>query len=387
MHDSCRMTFRRFHLKAVEVRKILILSCIFYMMYLIQDFYLFRSYFPAILKIRLGIVFPVMAGFVALTFTPIYYRLAVLTFSGVTVISAAGIIYIEYLVRESSYAGLYFYGLAQVLIVFLGSGKMRLVPAGIIGTVIVTAGVWVDSTFGETDPYIIVTKSVFMYGILFLGMIVSGIVQFNARDRFSKQRELHEKTITDPLTGLKNRYFFETVLEDEISQFINMPEGSKNLIKRGTDLIESSCYSLILLDIDHFKKINDTYGHITGDVFLKDFAERVRRNIRSGDVFVRWGGEEFLLILRFTDSSSTEALIAKFREEISGKPFYLDGVLRRVTVSGGYAVLEHAMFNEDVSFYKVFGAVDSALYESKRNGRNRFTRADIGSLSREAVKS
>jgi diguanylate cyclase len=162
-----------------------------------------------------------------------------------------------------------------------------------------------------------------------------------------QNRELHHKASTDELTGLKNRLLLDTQLaaERELALRYNLP------------------LSLILIDVDFFKIINDEHGHSTGDQVLKTIATLCRESLRITDHIYRWGGEEFLIITPHTDRASAVHLAEKLRVLVSGTCFDPVGA---VTISCGVAALSP---NEDTQDW--FKRVDEALYRAKNEGRNR----------------
>ncbi len=122
-------------------------------------------------------------------------------------------------------------------------------------------------------------------------------------------------------------------------------------------------FSIILLDIDHFKAINDTHGHITGDIILKEFASIIKKNIREIDLVARWGGEEFMIVCIQTDAIGATSLAEKLRQKIRGFNFTKTGTL---TASFGVAGSL-----QDDSIDSLTIRADNALYEAKHLGRDR----------------
>ncbi len=163
-----------------------------------------------------------------------------------------------------------------------------------------------------------------------------------------RYREVWESIArTDSLTGLLNRISFEELLNREV-------ERAK---RYGEEL------SLVIFDIDNFKDINDTYGHLFGDKVLKEIARVVSRNVRESDIIARWGGEEFIILLPNTPLDSAISASEKLRRKIELCGFE-DGV--SVTASFGVAQL----YPEDDAIRLVLKA-DKALYEAKRGGKNK----------------
>ena len=166
-------------------------------------------------------------------------------------------------------------------------------------------------------------------------------------ERKLAEEELKILASTDKLTGAYNRTKFNEIIEREIER-----------VKRYNQPL-----SIIIFDIDHFKKVNDKYGHSVGDYVLKTLADIVRENIRKIDYFVRWGGEEFMIISSETNLKEASALAERIREIIES---YMFEDIRKVTVSLG--VTE---FKENDTVDSLIKRADDAMYEAKKKGRNR----------------
>jgi two-component system cell cycle response regulator len=162
-----------------------------------------------------------------------------------------------------------------------------------------------------------------------------------------------EMAVTDPLTGLHNRRYLDSHLE--------------TLFDRA--LARRRPLSLMITDIDRFKSINDSWGHDGGDQVLKEFAARLRRNVRGIDLACRFGGEEFVVVMPDTDGQIAERVAERIRAEIAGRPFPVgrDGKSIEVTVSVGVA----AMLPAHDRVADLLKRADTALYEAKSAGRNR----------------
>jgi len=162
-----------------------------------------------------------------------------------------------------------------------------------------------------------------------------------------------EMAITDALTGLHNRRYMEshlTTLAEQASA-------------HGRPL------ALMLLDIDYFKSINDSFGHDAGDDVLREFATRIRKSIRGIDLACRYGGEEFVVVMPETDLHVASLVAERLRRSIAGEPFAVSKGARRieVTISIGLTTLEH----NGESVADVLKRADNALYRAKHEGRNR----------------
>lgn len=160
--------------------------------------------------------------------------------------------------------------------------------------------------------------------------------------------------LTDPLTRLANRRQFETVLAREISRTL--------------------CYnrplSLIMLDIDFFKKVNDTWGHLAGDVILQKMGAMIKERFRSTDISARYGGEEFAVVLPETCCQEAAELAEGFRRYIEAASFEVDGNVIKITISLGVATFESSVKWAEPRT-ELVDAADQALYRAKQQGRNR----------------
>ncbi len=163
------------------------------------------------------------------------------------------------------------------------------------------------------------------------------------------KEEIKVQSRTDTLTGIANRRAIFEHLDGEL----NRNEREKKSI------------SIAMLDVDHFKAVNDTYGHQAGDAVLTEFVARISNNIRPYDCVGRYGGEEFLLVLPGTNEGNAAIVCERILNNVQSEPFNLDGVSIDVTVSIGLATWSG---REDVD--KLVAAADSALYMAKERGRN-----------------
>ncbi len=159
-----------------------------------------------------------------------------------------------------------------------------------------------------------------------------------------------KKSLTDTLTKLPNRRGIDESLHKMEAAF-----------KRYNDN-----YSIVLFDLDHFKSINDTYGHDAGDMILISFAKQLRRYSRELDIVGRWGGEEFLVILPKTDKEGAYRFAEKLREVVGKSKFIYRGRRIPVTVSGG---VSDRLSNPDIE--TMLKSADENLYKAKNSGRNR----------------
>jgi two-component system, cell cycle response regulator len=170
-------------------------------------------------------------------------------------------------------------------------------------------------------------------------------------------RQLYDASVTDALTGAHNREHFDTQLRAELSY----------ARRHNTDV------SLVIFDADHFKKVNDTYGHQVGDNVLMQIANVVRNTVRSEDVFARYGGEEFALVLRGIDIDGAGAVADRLRERIAALEIPTERGPLTVTVSAGCASLSTI---QEKTPEGLIAAADRRLYGAKHAGRNRVVTSD-----------
>jgi len=168
--------------------------------------------------------------------------------------------------------------------------------------------------------------------------------------------EIRILSITDPLTGCYNRGYMTERLPQEI--------------KRAKRYRHS--LSLVLCDIDHFKKINDTYGHQVGDRILKEFVQWINESIRDGvDWLARYGGEEFLIVVPETDTKGACCVVERLRRMLSQKAIEIQGERIRITASFGVTGLDPDTPDEKISPEALITQADECLYQAKQEGRNR----------------
>jgi two-component system, cell cycle response regulator len=167
------------------------------------------------------------------------------------------------------------------------------------------------------------------------------------RQEYARTRELEWMSRTDILTGIGNRRDFEDRLSSALARLRRYSEET----------------ALILLDIDRFKLVNDSFGHLTGDDVLKEIVRRLESSLRAEDSLARWGGEEFVLLLPCSSVDSARELAARLQAKISQTPF---DVIGTVTASFGITMLKNTDSADDV-----LARADRALYRAKESGRNR----------------
>jgi diguanylate cyclase (GGDEF)-like protein len=170
--------------------------------------------------------------------------------------------------------------------------------------------------------------------------------------------QLYASSNRDSLTGLFNRRYVESYV-------------AKLSRRAGADSAPpAACGLVLVMDIDHFKRLNDTYGHAVGDAVLQVTAERLSALFRSEDIVVRWGGEEFLALLPRTDPAEAAAIVARVLSAVSARPVVVNQASINVTTSIGVCSLRLRLKDREMNWEEVVHLADQALYLAKQNGRN-----------------
>ena len=183
-----------------------------------------------------------------------------------------------------------------------------------------------------------------------------------------QNQQLELASYTDQLTGLHNRRH----LLKNIAADIAITSRKYESLSSNDQFPKNANLLFILIDIDHFKQVNDTYGHISGDMILKQFSELLTRVFRTSDYIIRWGGEEFMVIVRFCDRSEASQLAERFRREVKQAHFEMqNGLVVRKTCSVGYSYFPfYQDFPAAFSWEQVVDIADRSLYVAKNTGRN-----------------
>ncbi len=223
-------------------------------------------------------------------------------------------------------------------------------------------------------------------GILLVALAIWGTLwSRSARDRREKERlelavtersaelaqanrELQQASLSDPLTGVRNRRFFQSTILADASQAVRAyRDGSGKFSRDHRDLI------FFLIDIDHFKEVNDHFGHDAGDRMLIEIARRLNRVVRESDFLIRWGGEEFLVVCRSAEREDAVLMAGRILRSIGGQEFDLGNDRKMVrTCSVGWAPLPWLPLEcAELSVDEVLRLADRGLYLAKERGRNR----------------
>ncbi|WCE31596.1 GGDEF domain-containing protein [Vibrio sp. SCSIO 43137] len=243
----------------------------------------------------------------------------------------------------------------NMLVVILRRPKPNKADYGLIATLFI----WVLLMLFELEVSEVTnTKNYFysdimLFQLIFLPAYIFGFTIFLLASYLMDSNALLEKLATkDELTDMLNR----RALFDQIS-------SQASYLKR-----KNSCASVVIADIDHFKKINDSYGHEAGDVAIKQFAATIHSSVRGYDIAARYGGEEFLIFLPGADTETASAVAERIRKETEQQPLDYQG--KSIPFTASFGVSEYDLTDSsDVSIARA----DKALYQSKSLGRNQIT--------------
>lgn len=174
------------------------------------------------------------------------------------------------------------------------------------------------------------------------------------------QQKLNELATTDELTGLNNRRYFTVRLEEEFLRTLR----------------DKQPISLIMIDIDFFKKINDTYGHPCGDQVLMQFSKILKQNIRQHDIVARYGGEEFVIGMIRQDIKAAYVMAERIRQDVEENEFKFNDLMINITCSAGVGSYPETS-SDAPQLEALLNEVDAALYYAKRHGRNQVVKVSI----------
>jgi two-component system cell cycle response regulator len=193
--------------------------------------------------------------------------------------------------------------------------------------------------------------------------VAASVIAFIVGALWEQRRALMEQAMTDPLTGAFNRRYMDACLATAIERRRRTGEPA----------------SLLMIDVDHFKRINDRHGHLAGDEVLRLVARRIGGAVRGSDVAARYGGEEFVILLPATGREAGGLLAERIRRAVADEPFEITGSALPLPVTVSIGVAEHhdvaGTDDLDVAAEQLLARADTALYEAKAAGRNNVAHA------------
>lgn len=294
------------------------------------------------LKLHLLVMAPMMFTISFLAFKKKYYKIVMLSLFASPIIAMLCHAYIAS--QLINYSPILAEAYLCVFWIFIVSGmtfSYALVSAILSSIILLVSAFFFMNQAGTYAMHVFWILCSFSFG--FLGAL---IFDRSRKAIFMNQQELHRLAITDPLTGIFNRNQLNNILPQEI--------------RRGLRYDKS--FGVLMVDIDHFKRINDTWGHDIGDKVLQNTAQVLSKFIRENDTLVRWGGEEFVIIVLEVDEQNLILFSDKLREKIEDENY---GTVGEITVSVGAT-----LFRENDIPDALISRADKALYKAKEKGRN-----------------
>jgi diguanylate cyclase len=241
------------------------------------------------------------------------------------------------------------------LIPFLMFNDRARMPAVLTASGLVLLGFVLLGVWSPVHKPLPRTLELFRYANMVIPISMLALQSYHFRlASAAVERTMTEMALTDPLTGLFNRRQMSQRLQEEVARFK----------RHGTD------FSVIIADVDHFKDVNDRFGHDVGDRVLARVALLFGEGLRGGDAVARWGGEEFLVLLPGAHLSAAEEVAQRLRLAAESRLGKLEGLERPLTITFGVA-----MFSATSSLEACLKQADDALYRGKAAGRNRVTSA------------
>ncbi len=363
LHSEEQLNSRRFFI---------VFGVILYLVFIVLDRYMLvgqpklLNYF-IVLRLILAII-----GSISLmtTFIPILKRYFIISLK-ILVLYAGGAV-IAMIILSDGITSLTYPAGVMIVISFLYIFSLPFKCSFIIGWILIL-GYNIAAILNQSSLTLILNSNFFLISSNITGLFFLYYLEKKSRDSFLLNHrltqaydEIKHLALTDPLTGVKNRRYFQEVISEDLEK-INTLYEQNFLEKRNQNI----CYGLLMLDIDHFKKVNDQLGHSAGDQVLKQVSKVIKEEVRHDDIVVRWGGEEFLVILKNINPHHLNSVAQKVKKKIEAHDFIYDEQNHFVkkTVSMGVVPFpfNHISLEEAIKF------ADYALYHSKDSGRNRVT--------------
>lgn len=349
---SQKETFQEYRISRAlpNIRFGLLMSALMYSAFSLLDPVLLPDKSNQLLIVRLGIILPTLIAVYLLTYHKRIHSYFTLAASFTIFISSAGL-YLIILMGGETFIRYYFPPAAIVLI--FGVVLSRLHPLATLLVGIASFFMFLHLyIWGIPQSTLTVTSDLSFY---FVSVVLSVYIAYDMYTvditRYRDLNRMQNEILTDSLTGCYNRkYLFDHGKKD-----FSLARRSK------FDL------SVLMIDLDHFKQINDNHGHQAGDKVLIQFAQRIEQSIRPGDRFGRYGGEEFMVILNNQTMEQAIALAERLRLAICAQQFSIGDQKIPVTISIGACHMNEAFDH----FAEVVSKSDEALYKAKQNGRNR----------------
>ncbi len=346
----------------------LILGIVMFYSFMIVDYYIFNELLLDFLKIRFFVVTPFLVISFILTYWKRYPEFAqIINLTAVT-IGGAGIIVMAIVGHEHPEISRNFSGLIPFFLYIYAFLRIRYIYGAVAGSALLTGYALAEYFILKTPFSIFVANVFYMSASNMAGISVAYLLEYQGKREFLLHERVSEFSIKDSMTSLYNRHYFNNVCTKDIEDFIVLAEGKIGEDKRNKD-VAMNTYGMVMLDIDHFKRVNDQYGHDEGDEILKAFAFILKENVRSTDDVLRWGGEEFLIILKYAQKEYLTEFVKKIGKAIQDNKFTLKNG-EFIPVRSSIGVVSIPIEGYD-SIDELIKLADNAMYQAKNTGRNK----------------
>lgn len=359
----------------------ILLGICMYFSFCIVDYFLFKTIILDFLKVRVFIVSPLIILAFLLTFWKKYPKYAQWINLTTITIGGVGIIIMGILGKDHPEISRSYAGLVPFFLYIYAFLRIRFIYASIAGTGLLIAYSIVDAFILNTPINILISSIFYMSASNTAGMFVSYLLEYQGKKEFLLQVKLEELSLKDALTGLHNRHYFNNVCKNDLQDFINI-NITKTLTENCPNYYYTN-YGLLIIDIDNFKRVNDTYGHDAGDEAINDIAKILKSSVSKTDDVIRWGGEEFLIILKSTQKNYINTLVIRIGKNIQENIFLLDNKNEVISCSIGFINIP---FNEQSDIETLLKYADQALYVAKNNGKNRACEAILSNNHLEFIE-
>lgn len=359
-----------FHKSLRQMRISLAIGAVLYAGFGVLDPYIIPHATDTAWVIRYALVCPLLLAAIALSFASVFERIAQFTVAAVVLVACLGII--GMIITAQPPGSYYYYAGLLLSCTFINTFmRLRLVPAaGVTWTIVV---LYEALVFQRTPTSIYINNTFFLVTVNFVTTYACYFMERSVRTDFLQRRTIEdqasqlnlalkdvelarsaaeEQSRRDPLTNLFNRRYFFDVLKAEIES------------SRHTD----APLCVLMLDVDHFKDVNDTYGHAVGDQVLRTVAAEIVSSLRESDVHCRYGGEEFVIMLSRTTLEVALEVAHRIHGKIASMSEETPAGVMRITVSVGLAA---HLPEDDMDADGLINRADQALYVAKQSGRNR----------------
>lgn len=343
-------------------------GAVLFLMFMFIEHRVFPDVASLFLRIHLWISLPLMGMALLSTYTSWYVRFArIINLIAIFMAGLSVILLVVAGAGEKDIGMIHYY--MYIIYFFLYSFfKMPYRDALFVGVVLMATYLTVEWLLVLQEMSKFEFYSLMLAAGNIVGTSVAYVMEYQAKKEFLLKKRLADSAIKDALTGLYNRHYFEQILVRDIEEFTTRTKGVTHIERRLGDM-KTAKYGMFMIDIDHFKRVNDTFGHHSGDLVLKEFAKLLKENVRRTDDVIRFGGEEFLVVLKLTTDDYLLQFMKKVGKMIANHDFLTEGgSVIGCTVSMGLVVIPNTRSDDP---RQLVNFADRALYRSKDRGRNR----------------